>query len=155
MSFSDSRRRTWVLCLSKCTLTIISTYTCTVNFTWPFHLTVFVPAYMRWGRIDLLSSRRQYTLFSLLLFDLPPVSQASYKQVSKQLAKSLSNGENMDKFTALFPSYLSFTFGKNSMHTSPMLIGFLFSYWLSSTNLWCWRPASKTAAGTVDHAQIA
>ncbi len=59
----------------------------------------------------------QLVAFELLL--LLPVSQTSYKQVSKWLAKSLSNGENMNNFPAL-----------NTC-------------------------ASKTAAVTIDHAQIA
>ncbi len=38
---------------------------------------------------------------------------------------------------------------------SLLLMGFLFSYWLSSTNLCCSGFGSKITAGTIDHAQIA
>ncbi len=60
--------------------------------------------------------------------DIPPsagcywtllVSQTSYKQVSKQQEESMSNGENMDNFTALYTSYLHLTKGTISMHASP------------------------------------
>ncbi len=33
------------------------------------------------------------------------------------------NGENMDNFIALYTSFLHFTFGTNSMHTSPLAYG--------------------------------
>ncbi len=72
-----------------------------------------------WFIVWLHYGRRRYALFSWLLFDLLPVSQANYKQVSRWLAKSLLNSENMDNFTALYTSYLRFTFGTNSMHASP------------------------------------
>ncbi len=53
---------------------------------------------------------------AFVLLDLLTVSQTSYKQVSKQLAKSMSNGKNMDNFTALYTSCLRFTFGTNLKH---------------------------------------
>ncbi len=84
-----------------------------------------------------------------------PVSQlVSYKEVSKWLAESLSNGENMDNFTALYILYLRFTFGTNSMHVSPhayrilvFLLAFFYRFMLFEFRV-------KDAAGTIDHAQI-
>ncbi len=72
-----------------------------------------------WFIVRLRYGRRRCAPFSWLLLDLLSVSQTSNKQVSKQQAKFLSNGENMDSFTALYTSYLRFTFGTNSMHASP------------------------------------
>ncbi len=92
-------------------------------------------------------SKWQYAPFRWLLLDLLLVSQTGYKQVSKQLAKSLSNAENPDNLTALYTSYLYFAFGTNSMHIPLVLTGFLFSYWLSSTNLCCMRCGSKMPLG--------
>ncbi len=37
----------------------------------------------------------------------------------------MSNGENMDIFTALYVLYLRFTFGTNSVHASPHAYGIL------------------------------
>ncbi len=95
-------------------------------------------------------SRWQYTLFSWLLCDPVPVSQATYKQGSKWLVKSLSNGENIDNLTALH-IHLHFTSGTNSVHGSSRAYGIsvfsFFSYWLSSTNLCCSSSRSKTLRG--------
>ncbi len=95
-----------------------------------------------WFIVWLRYGRRRYTLFSWLLLDILLVSQTSYKQVSKWLAIS-SNGENKDNVTALYTSYLRFTFGTNSMHTFPC------------PNLCCSNSRSKTAVGTTHHVQIA
>ncbi len=54
----------------------------------------------------------------------------------------MPNDENIDNFTALYTSYLRFTFGTNFV-----LTGFLFSLWLSSTNLCCSNSRSKTSRG--------
>ncbi len=39
------------------------------------------------------------------------------------LMKSMSNSENTDYFTALYTSYIGFTFDTNSMHSSPRANG--------------------------------
>ncbi len=63
------------------------------------------------------------------------------------------NGENMENITALYGSYLHFTFGTNLVHTFPRAYGilvvlpaflykFMFEFWV------------KDAAGTIDHVQI-
>ncbi len=79
----------------------------------------------------------------------------SYKQVSKQLVKSLSNHENVDNFTTLYTSYLRFSLVQIWCTLSPVLTRFLFLYWLFSSILCCLSSGSKAAAGIIDHAQIA
>ncbi len=66
----------------------------------------------------------------------------------------MSNGENMDNFTALYTSYLRFTFGTNSTHAFScayrvfgLVLAFLYKFMLFGSG-------SKTAAGTTDHVQI-
>ncbi len=61
----------------------------------------------------------------------------------------------IDSFTALYTLYLRFTFSTNEMHATICVYdtAFLFSFWLSPTNLCCLSSWSKTTAGTVDHAQ--
>ncbi len=63
------------------------------------------------------SSRSRYASFSWLVLDLLLVdlltSQTSYKHVTKWLANSMSNGENMDNFTEPYSPYLHFTSSTN------------------------------------------
>ncbi len=89
------------------------------------------PATVKVQLIGLLSlsqctSRWEYALFIWLLLDLLPLGQASYKQVNKHLAESMSNSENMDNFTALYTSYLCFTFGTIRCTLLLVLMEFLF-----------------------------
>ncbi len=65
------------------------------------------------------------------------------------------NGENMENLTALYTSYLRFTFGTNVMHASScsyrifvFVLAFFYTFML--TEFWV-----KDALGTIDHAQIA
>ncbi len=86
-----------------------------------FWTTVLVPLHRRWRRIDLLSDSTAVggdMPAGWLLLDVVPVSQSSYKQVSKQQVESMLNVENMDNFTALYTANLPFTFGTNSMNAS-------------------------------------
>ncbi len=70
-------------------------------------------------------------MFRWLLLDLLPVSQTSYKQVSKHLTKSMLIGEKMDDFTELYTSYLRFTFGTNSTARFPIVLtGFFLGFLL-------------------------
>ncbi len=105
--------------------------------------------------VGLRYSRRRYALFSWLLLDLLPVSQTSYKQVSKWLVESLLNSTNMDNFSALYTSNLCFIFGTNLMHASPRAYGILiflpaFFYKFMLFEFWV-----KDAARIMDHAQNA
>ncbi len=75
--------------------------------------------------VRLCYGRWRYTLFSWLLLDLHSISQTSYKQVNKQLMVFYLNSKNMVNFTALYTSYLCFTFGTNSTNTSPCAYGLL------------------------------
>ncbi len=59
----------------------------------------------------------------------------------------------MDNFTALSASYLRFTSGTNSMHTSPRVQG-IFGFALAFLYL-LFEFQVKDPAGTIDHAQIA
>ncbi len=67
----------------------------------------------------------------------------SYKQVSKQLAASKSNDENMAYFTVLDISYLPFTFGTVSMHVSLVLQNFCVLHGFLLKNLNCSSSGSK------------
>ncbi len=71
----------------------------------------------------------------------------SAKQVSKQPVEPTLNSENTDNFTALYTSNLRFTFGTDSMHAFLVLLRFLFSFKLSSANLYCSSCGSKTLRG--------
>ncbi len=138
----------------------LSTFTCTVKSSYsyslirPFNWTsVPVPVYKRRRRINfLLDSATEGG-------DLPRSAGCDWTffRFAKQATNKLASGQrnpcrmmkNMDNFVALYTPYLCFTFITNSVHASPP------AYWLSSTNLCCSSFGSKTAAGTVDHAQIA
>ncbi len=96
----------------------LSTLTCTVKLSHGYSLIRVSKQALKENRfvVGLRYGRWQYATFSCLLLDLLPVSQTSYKQVSKQLAKFMLNGENMDNITVLYTPNLSFTFGTYSMH---------------------------------------
>ncbi len=67
----------------------------------------------------------------------------------------MSNGENMENFTALYTSYLHFTFGTNLMHAAPRAYGifvFVLAFFYRFV-LFLFRV--KDATKTVNHAQIA
>ncbi len=55
----------------------------------------------------------------------------------------MSNNENMFNFTALYTSYLRFTFTTNEMHATPCAYGIFTSPQLSSTNLCCFELRAK------------
>ncbi len=86
--------------------------------------------------------------FSWLLLDLLPVRQTSYRQVSEQLVKSMSNGENMNNLTALF------TFGTNLMHASPRIYGILVFFQAFFYKFMLFKFWVKDAMGTINHAHI-
>ncbi len=94
-------------------------------------------------------------MFNWLLLDLLVVRPTSYKQVSKQLAKSILNGENMDNSTALYMPNLGFTFGTNSMQASPRGNGIFVFVLAFSYSICCSSSGSKTVMGTTDQMQIA
>ncbi len=72
-----------------------------------------------------------------------------------QLVVSLSNSEDMDNFTALYTSYLLFTFGTNLMHASPRGHGISVFYSAFCYKFMLFEFQVKGVMGTVDHAQIA
>ncbi len=104
--------------------------------------------------VQLCFSRQRYVPFSWLLLDLLPVSQTSYKQVSKRLAESMSNSKNTDNVTALYTSYLLFTFGTNLMHASPRACGILVFFPAYFYKFMLFKLWFKDCTGTIDHVRV-
>ncbi len=92
--------------------------------------------------------------FSWSLLDLSSVNQTSDKQVSKQLAESILNSENMDNFTALCTSYLIFTDGTSLLHASPRAFGTFVSFPALLQKFMLLEFQVKNTVGTVDHVQL-
>ncbi len=61
----------------------------------------------------------------------------------------------MDNLTALYTSYLRFTFSTNSMHASPSAYRILVFVLAIFYKFMLFEFQVKDAAGTIDHAQIA
>ncbi len=67
----------------------------------------------------------------------------------------MSNSENMDNFTALYSSYLRFTFGTNLMHASPHAYEIFIFILTIFYKFMLFEFQVKDAVGTINHAQIA
>ncbi len=74
------------------------------------------------------------------------------KQVSKMLGESMSYGENMDNFTALYASYLRFTFGTDSSPRAYRIFVFLLAVFYKFMPF---KFPIKDVVGIIDHVQNA